>query len=45
MDAPDHTPEELTAAILALAQAGDWDAAAALADLGPPADDDDGGDE
>jgi len=41
---PDHTPEELTAAILALAQAGDWNAAAALADLGPPADDD-GGDE
>lgn len=35
MDAPDHTPEELIAAVLALALAGDFDAAEALADLTP----------
>ena len=33
MDAPDHDPEELIAAVLKLALAGDFDAADALADL------------
>jgi len=43
MDAPDHTPEELPAAILALALAGDWDKMDPIYALAPDADD--GGDE